>query len=94
LRKSDKNLLDTPLLGEIQTAVAWGILNEGTTDPTLTARAGRAFKENIVVIKEAIGFLKEKSESDILTLVFSAKDTEHNNVVALKTLSRSKFVVL
>ncbi len=34
--------------------------------------------------KEDMGFLKEKSDSGLLTLVFSARDTEHNNAVALK----------
>jgi L-2-hydroxyglutarate oxidase LhgO len=34
--------------------------------------------------KENIGFLKKKSDSGILTLIFSARDTEHNNAVALK----------
>ena len=35
--------------------------------------------------KEAdIGFLREKSGRGILTLLFSARDTEHNNAVALK----------
>lgn len=33
---------------------------------------------------ELIASLKEKSDQDTLTLVFSAKDVEHNNAVALK----------
>lgn len=33
---------------------------------------------------DVTGFLKEKSDHGILTLVFSARDTEHNNAVALK----------
>lgn len=33
---------------------------------------------------EATGFLKKKSDQGILTLVFSARDAEHNNAVALK----------
>lgn len=34
--------------------------------------------------KEAVELLKEKSASGTLTLVFSAKDTDHSNAVALK----------
>lgn len=34
--------------------------------------------------KEAVDLLKEKRASGTLTLVFSARDTEHNNAVALK----------
>ncbi len=33
---------------------------------------------------DVIGSLKEKSDHGSLTLVFSAKDAEHNNAVALK----------
>lgn len=50
-----KIFLDTAILDEIRTAVAWGILDGVTTNPTLAARAGRAFKENIVAISEIIG---------------------------------------
>lgn len=34
--------------------------------------------------KEAVDLLKEKEASGTLTLVYSARDTEHNNAVALK----------
>lgn len=34
--------------------------------------------------QDEIRFLKEQSQSGTLTLVFSARDTEHNNAVALK----------
>lgn len=34
--------------------------------------------------KEAVDLLKEKRASGTLTLVFSARDTEHNNAVALR----------
>lgn len=50
-----KIFLDTAILDEIQTAAAWGILDGVTTNPTLVARAGRAFEENIVAISEIIG---------------------------------------
>lgn len=50
-----KIFLDTAILDEIRTAAAWGILDGVTTNPTLAARAGRAFKENIVAISEIIG---------------------------------------
>ncbi len=50
-----KIFLDTAILDEIQTAAAWGILDGVTTNPTLAARAGRAFEENIVAISEIIG---------------------------------------
>jgi transaldolase len=50
-----KIFLDTAILDEIRTAAAWGILDGVTTNPTLAARAGRAFKENILAISEIIG---------------------------------------
>jgi uncharacterized protein YeaO (DUF488 family) len=39
--------------------------------------------------KDAINLLKEKGKSGTLTLVFSARDTEHNNAVALKNYLES-----
>jgi uncharacterized protein YeaO (DUF488 family) len=39
--------------------------------------------------KEEVCFLKEQNQSGTLTLVFAAKDTEHNNAVALKNYLES-----
>ncbi len=50
-----KIFLDTAILDEIKTAASWGILDGVTTNPTLAARAGRSFKENILAISEIIG---------------------------------------
>ena len=50
-----KIFLDTALLDEIREAASWGILDGVTTNPTLAAKAGRAFKENILAISEIIG---------------------------------------
>lgn len=50
-----KIFLDTAVLDEIRTAAAWGILDGVTTNPTLAAKAGRAFQENILAISEIIG---------------------------------------
>jgi transaldolase len=50
-----KFFLDTAVLDEIRTAAEWGILDGVTTNPTLAAKAGRAFQENILAISEMIG---------------------------------------
>jgi transaldolase len=50
-----KIFLDTAVLDEIRAAASWGILDGVTTNPTLAAKAGRAFKENILAISEIIG---------------------------------------
>ncbi|MBE7556027.1 MAG: fructose-6-phosphate aldolase [Anaerolineales bacterium] len=50
-----KIFLDTAVLDEIRTAASWGILDGVTTNPTLAAKAGRAFQENILAISEIIG---------------------------------------
>ena len=39
--------------------------------------------------KEEIRWLQKQSQSGTLTLVFSARDTEHNNAVALKNYLES-----
>ena len=44
----------------------------------------RRYREELDDRGEEIAFLKEKSEAGTLTLVYAAKDTEHNNAVALK----------
>jgi transaldolase len=49
-----KIFLDTAQLDEIQAAASWGILDGVTTNPSLAAKAGRAFKENILAISEII----------------------------------------
>ncbi|MCL4296714.1 MAG: fructose-6-phosphate aldolase [Anaerolineae bacterium] len=50
-----KIFLDTAILDEIRTAASWGILDGVTTNPSLAAKAGRAFQENILAISEIIG---------------------------------------
>lgn len=50
-----KIFLDTAVLDEIRTVAEWGILDGVTTNPTLAAKAGRAFQENILAISEMIG---------------------------------------
>jgi transaldolase len=50
-----KIFLDTAVLDEIRTAASWGILDGVTTNPSLAAKAGRAFQENILAISEIIG---------------------------------------
>ncbi len=50
-----KIFLDTAVLDEIRTAASCGILDGVTTNPTLAAKAGRAFQENILAISEIIG---------------------------------------
>ena len=50
-----KIFLDTAVLDEIRAAASWGILDGVTTNPTLAAKAGRAFQENILAISEIIG---------------------------------------
>ena len=50
-----KIFLDTAILDEIRAAASWGILDGVTTNPTLAAKAGRAFQENILAISEIIG---------------------------------------
>ena len=39
--------------------------------------------------KDEIRFLKEQNQSGTLTLIFAARDTEHNNAVALKNYLES-----
>ena len=50
-----KIFLDTAVLDEIRAAASWGILDGVTTNPTLAAKAGRAFQESILAISEIIG---------------------------------------
>lgn len=50
-----KLFVDTAMLDEIREAASWGILDGVTTNPSLAAKAGRSFKENILAISEIIG---------------------------------------
>ncbi|NUQ00194.1 MAG: fructose-6-phosphate aldolase, partial [Armatimonadetes bacterium] len=50
-----KIFLDTAVLDEIREVAAWGILDGVTTNPTLAAKAGRPFEENIKQISEIVG---------------------------------------
>lgn len=50
-----KLFVDTAMLDEIREAASWGVLDGVTTNPSLAAKAGRSFKENILAISEIIG---------------------------------------
>ena len=50
-----KLFLDTAILDEIKEADSWGVLDGVTTNPSLAAKAGRHFKDNIMAISELIG---------------------------------------
>lgn len=50
-----KIFVDTAMLDEIKEAASWGILDGVTTNPSLAAKAGRSFKENILAISDIIG---------------------------------------
>lgn len=50
-----KLFVDTAILEEIREAASWGILDGVTTNPSLAAKAGRSFKDNILAISEIIG---------------------------------------
>lgn len=50
-----KVFVDTAMLDEIKEAASWGILDGVTTNPSLAAKAGRSFKENILAISDIIG---------------------------------------
>lgn len=47
------------------------------------------YVEELKQKQEEIAFLKEKSDAGDLTLIFSAKDIEHNNAVLLKSYLES-----
>lgn len=59
-------------------------------DPEKWTEFCRRYAAELEEKKEAIEFLREKSEEGSLTLVFSAKDTKHNNAVALKKFLESR----
>jgi transaldolase len=50
-----KIFLDTAILDEIRIADSWGILDGVTTNPSLAAKAGQAFKTNILAISDLLG---------------------------------------
>ena len=50
-----KIFLDTAVLAEIEEVAAWGILDGVTTNPSLAAKAGRPFEENIRQIAALVG---------------------------------------
>jgi transaldolase len=49
-----KIFLDTAVVEEIREAASWGILDGVTTNPSLAARAGGSFKDNILEICELV----------------------------------------
>ncbi len=50
-----KIFLDTAVLDEIREVAEWGILDGVTTNPTLAAKAGRDFEDNLRAIAEIVG---------------------------------------
>lgn len=53
-------------------------------DPAKWPEFRKRYEAELKEKKEEIGLLKERCDSGSLTLVFSARDIEHNNAVALK----------
>lgn len=53
-------------------------------DPAKWPEFRKRYEAELKEKEDDLRFLKEKSDQGILTLVFSAKDIEHNNAVALK----------
>ncbi len=53
-------------------------------DPEKWDEFRRRYRDELKGRDEEVAFLKEKSEEGTLTLVYAAKDTEHNNAVVLK----------
>ncbi len=49
-----KIFLDTAVVEEIREAAGWGILDGVTTNPSLAAKAGGSFKDNIIEICELV----------------------------------------
>jgi transaldolase len=49
-----KLFLDTGDLAEVREAAGWGVIDGVTTNPTLIAKSGRAFKETVLAICEAV----------------------------------------
>jgi uncharacterized protein YeaO (DUF488 family) len=53
-------------------------------DPEKWQEFRKRFEAELAQRQDEVGFLSEKSRAGNLTLVFAAKDVEHNNAVALK----------
>ncbi len=53
-------------------------------DPEKWQEFRKRFEAELAQRQDEVGFLLEKSRAGNLTLVFAAKDVEHNNAVALK----------
>lgn len=53
-------------------------------DPDKWKTFCRHYHEELAEKDDAVAFLCEKAEEGTLTLVYAAKDREHNNAVALK----------
>jgi uncharacterized protein YeaO (DUF488 family) len=53
-------------------------------DPAKWPEFCQRYEAELKEKKEEISFLKEKSDSGVITLVFSARETEQNNAVVLK----------
>ncbi len=81
-----KLFVDTANIDEIKKAVAWGILDGVTTNPSLIAKEGVSHKSRILEICEAVGPGKAVSaecvETEFDKMLAEAKDiaTWHSNV--------------
>lgn len=53
-------------------------------DPARWAQFQARYRKELQTAKEAIRFLKQKSKDGPVTLVYAARDQEHNNAVVLK----------
>ncbi len=53
-------------------------------DPAKWREFMRRYSRELAANKEAVSIIKERARWETTTLLFSAKDTEHNNAVALR----------
>jgi uncharacterized protein YeaO (DUF488 family) len=59
-------------------------------DPEKWDEFCRCYHEELDKKDQIVGQLREKAEDDPLTLVYAAKDHEHNNAVALKAYLQNR----
>ena len=60
----------------------------GTT-PSATTSSGAGTREELAAHGEKLDELRERARSGMLTLVYGARDTEHNDAVVLAEVLRS-----
>lgn len=53
-------------------------------DPEKWEEFRRRYKQELETHEDAVAFLREKSSEGTLTLIYAAKDTQHNNAVVLR----------